>query len=194
MGGVAVLTLGPRDVFLVAGLLAALAVPAALSLPPLPSVTEDGPKQGRLRPDRMDLFYFAIGLSVDGLFGMTLALFLAERTTVETALVATGLLLAMRHFIGFAVTPLGGLTGWWVVGRLDHLLPYLLVVASSSFVYVALADLIPGWTKGLEGKKVGSRVLLVLPPADGFPEGSNKPAVEKGDTVVYVVDLLFANS
>ena len=58
----------------------------------------------------------------------------------------------------------------------------------------ALADLIPGWTKGLEGKTVGSRVLLVLPPADGFPEGSNKPAVEKGDTVVYVVDLLFAYS
>ena len=56
----------------------------------------------------------------------------------------------------------------------------------------ALADLIPGWTKGLLGKPVGSRVLLVLPPADGFPEGSNKPAVEKGDTVVYVVDLLFA--
>jgi len=58
----------------------------------------------------------------------------------------------------------------------------------------ALAELIPGWTKGLEGKTVGSRVLLVLPPADGFPEGSNNPPVEKGDTVVYVVDLLFAYS
>ncbi len=55
-----------------------------------------------------------------------------------------------------------------------------------------LANLIPGWTKGLKGKTVGSRVLLVLPPADGFPEGANNPPVEKGDTVVYVVDLLFA--
>lgn len=55
-----------------------------------------------------------------------------------------------------------------------------------------LANLIPGWTKGLEGKTIGSRVLLVLPPADGFPEGANNPPVEKGDTVVYVVDLLFA--
>ena len=36
---------------------------------------------------------------------------LAEQTTVETALVATGLLLASRHFIGFAVTPLGGWIG-----------------------------------------------------------------------------------
>ncbi|MCW5952241.1 MAG: FKBP-type peptidyl-prolyl cis-trans isomerase [Propionibacteriaceae bacterium] len=56
----------------------------------------------------------------------------------------------------------------------------------------ALANLIPGWSKGLKGKTVGSRVLLVLPPADGFPEGANNPPVEKGDTVVYVVDLLFA--
>jgi peptidylprolyl isomerase len=55
-----------------------------------------------------------------------------------------------------------------------------------------LEKLIPGWTKGLKGKTVGSRVLLVLPPADGFPEGANNPTVEKGDTVVYVVDLLFA--
>lgn len=55
-----------------------------------------------------------------------------------------------------------------------------------------LSKLIPGWTKGLKDKTVGSRVLLVLPPADGFPEGANNPPVEKGDTVVYVVDLLFA--
>lgn len=56
----------------------------------------------------------------------------------------------------------------------------------------ALKNLIPGWTKGLKGKPVGSRVLLVLPPADGFPEGANNPPLEKGDTIVYVVDLLFA--
>lgn len=55
-----------------------------------------------------------------------------------------------------------------------------------------LGNLIPGWNTGLEGKRVGSRVLLVLPPADGFPEGSNNPPVQAGDTVVYVVDLLFA--
>jgi peptidylprolyl isomerase len=55
-----------------------------------------------------------------------------------------------------------------------------------------LSGLIPGWQSGLVGKRVGSRVLLVLPPADGFPEGSNNPPVEKGDTVVYVIDLLFA--
>ncbi len=57
-----------------------------------------------------------------------------------------------------------------------------------------LVDLIPGFQTGLVGKAVGSRVLLVLPPRDGFPEGSNNPPVEKGDTVVYVVDLLFSQA
>jgi zinc and cadmium transporter len=38
---------------------------------------------------------------------------------------------------------LGGLIGYFVVGPWEQLFPYLLVVASSSFVYVAVADLIP---------------------------------------------------
>ena len=42
-----------------------------------------------------------------------------------------------------AVTALGGLAGYWLVDWLHNYLPYFLVVASSSFVYVALADLIP---------------------------------------------------
>jgi hypothetical protein len=42
-----------------------------------------------------------------------------------------------------AVTALGGLVGYFLVGQLHDWLPYFLAVASSSFVYVALADLIP---------------------------------------------------
>ncbi len=42
-----------------------------------------------------------------------------------------------------SVTALGGLVGYVLVVPLVELLPYFLVVASSSFVYVALADLIP---------------------------------------------------
>jgi len=37
----------------------------------------------------------------------------------------------------------GGVVGYLVVGPWESLFPYLLVVASSSFVYVAVADLIP---------------------------------------------------
>jgi zinc and cadmium transporter len=42
-----------------------------------------------------------------------------------------------------AMTCLGGLVGYLLLGQLNGLLPWLIVLASSSFVYVALADLIP---------------------------------------------------
>lgn len=38
---------------------------------------------------------------------------------------------------------LGGVVGYFVVGPWESLFPYLLVVASSSFIYVAVADLLP---------------------------------------------------
>jgi zinc and cadmium transporter len=48
-----------------------------------------------------------------------------------------------------AVTALGGMAGYGLVDLLHDYLPYFLVVASSSFVYVALADLIPQLQKRL---------------------------------------------
>ncbi len=38
---------------------------------------------------------------------------------------------------------LGGVLGYFIVGPWEDLFPYLLVVASSSFIYVAVADLLP---------------------------------------------------
>ena len=42
-----------------------------------------------------------------------------------------------------AVTALGGVVGFALVDQLYDFLPFFLVIASSSFIYVALADLIP---------------------------------------------------
>jgi zinc and cadmium transporter len=52
-----------------------------------------------------------------------------------------------------AVTALGGLIGFWLVDQLQDYLPYFLVVASSSFIYVALADLIPQLQKRLSARR-----------------------------------------
>ena len=52
-----------------------------------------------------------------------------------------------------AVTALGGLTGYFLVGHLEAWLPYFLVVTSSSFVYVALSDLIPQLQRRLSAKE-----------------------------------------
>jgi peptidylprolyl isomerase len=58
----------------------------------------------------------------------------------------------------------------------------------------ALSGLLPGMVKGLTGQTVGSRVLLVIPPAEGYPDGNPSPSVGPGETLVMVVDLLFTQS
>ncbi len=59
---------------------------------------------------------------------------------------------------------------------------------------IPLASLVPGMVKGLEGQTVGSRVLLVIPPAQGYPDGNADPKIDKDETLVMVVDLLFTQS
>ncbi|HWI77778.1 MAG TPA: ZIP family metal transporter [Ramlibacter sp.] len=61
-----------------------------------------------------------------------------------------------------AVTSLGGLIGWWLVDRLHEYLPYFLVVASSSFIYVALADLIPQLQRRLSARQTAAQVAWLL--------------------------------
>ncbi|TDE32031.1 FKBP-type peptidyl-prolyl cis-trans isomerase [Actinomadura sp. 6K520] len=49
---------------------------------------------------------------------------------------------------------------------------------------------VPGFDKGLTGAKVGSRVLLVLPPKEGYGKQGQPPAIKGDDTLVFVVDIL----
>jgi zinc and cadmium transporter len=57
-----------------------------------------------------------------------------------------------------AVTALGGLVGYALVDMLHDWLPFFLVVASSSFVYVALADLIPQLQKRLTARETLAQI------------------------------------
>ncbi len=61
-----------------------------------------------------------------------------------------------------AITALGGLLGWWLVEWLHDYLPYFLVVASSSFIYVALADLIPQLQKRLSLSATLAQIAWLL--------------------------------
>jgi peptidylprolyl isomerase len=58
-------------------------------------------------------------------------------------------------------------------------------------VPIGVGDVIPGWDKTLVGGHVGSRLLLVIPPADGYgPKGDAQAGISGTDTIVFVVDLL----
>ena len=60
------------------------------------------------------------------------------------------------------MTALGGLAGWWLVDQLHGWLPYFLVLASSSFVYVALADLIPQLQKQLPARQTFAQIAWLV--------------------------------
>jgi zinc and cadmium transporter len=64
--------------------------------------------------------------------------------------------------IAGSVTALGGLLGYWLVAQLQDYLPFFLVVASSSFIYVALADLIPQLQKRLSGWQTAAQITWLL--------------------------------
>ncbi|BDU53553.1 ZIP family metal transporter [Limnohabitans sp. INBF002] len=60
------------------------------------------------------------------------------------------------------VTAIGGVMGYLLVGALHEYLPFFLVVAASSFIYVALADLIPQLQKRLSPKETAAQVTWLF--------------------------------
>lgn len=57
-----------------------------------------------------------------------------------------------------AVTALGGVVGYALVDQLYDYLPFFLIMASSSFIYVALADLIPQLQKRVTARETMAQI------------------------------------
>lgn len=58
---------------------------------------------------------------------------------------------------------------------------------------IGTGNVFPAWDTGLVGQAVGSQVLLVVPPAQGYGDKGNAQAGIAGtDTLVFVVDILDA--
>ncbi|ROQ41269.1 peptidylprolyl isomerase [Frondihabitans sp. PhB188] len=56
------------------------------------------------------------------------------------------------------------------------------------------SSVVAGFEKALVGQTVGSQVVAILPPADGYGTGGNETAGIKGtDTLIFVVDILATN-
>ncbi len=60
------------------------------------------------------------------------------------------------------VTVVGGLAGFFLIEGHEVWLPYLLVVASSSYIYVALADLIPQLQKRLSASATAMQIIWLF--------------------------------
>ena len=59
----------------------------------------------------------------------------------------------------------------------------------------ATTGVVKGFAAGMVGQSVGSQVVVVIPPADGYGSKGNSDAGIKGtDTIVFVIDILDATS
>jgi zinc and cadmium transporter len=61
-----------------------------------------------------------------------------------------------------AITALGGIAGYALLEQLHGILPYMLAIASSSFIYVALADLIPQLQKRLSSRETAAQIVWLV--------------------------------
>ena len=58
---------------------------------------------------------------------------------------------------------------------------------------IGVGQVVEGWDRALVGQKVGSRVIVQIPPKLGYGEGGNAGAGIQGtDTIVFAVDILAA--
>lgn len=51
-------------------------------------------------------------------------------------------------------------------------------------------EVLAGFVKGLTGQKVGSRVLVAIPPKDGFGQAQPDLGMKKDDTMVFLFDVV----
>lgn len=65
------------------------------------------------------------------------------------------------NLLSSLTTVIGGILAFYGLRNLEPLLPYVLAVAASSFIYIAVADLIPGLHKRVEFSATLTQVLLI---------------------------------
>jgi len=105
--------------------------------------------------------------------------------TVKTLIKGTGATVTSGNYLVVQYTGVNWRTGKvfdssWQKGQ-----PFPLTLTAG--------QMINGWVTGLQGQTVGSRVLLVIPPKDGYgTAGSSQAGIKGTDTLVFVVDILAA--
>src|SRR5699024_9189380 len=57
---------------------------------------------------------------------------------------------------------------------------------------VGEAQGIDGWNEGHVGQKVGSQIVLVVPPDKGYGEQGSEPSIPGDATLIFVIDILSA--
>ncbi len=67
----------------------------------------------------------------------------------------------LLNIVSSLTAPLGGVIGYFGLNGVEWLMPYMLAIAVSSCIYIAVADLIPGLHKRAEASASIQQVLLI---------------------------------
>jgi zinc and cadmium transporter len=65
------------------------------------------------------------------------------------------------NILASLTTVIGGVLAWLALQQMTAALPYVLAIAASSFIYIAVADLIPTLHQRVEGKATVQQVVLI---------------------------------
>jgi zinc and cadmium transporter len=65
------------------------------------------------------------------------------------------------NILSSLTTVIGGVLAWFALQEMHTVLPYVLAVAASSFIYIAVADLIPTLHQRVEGRATIQQVVLI---------------------------------
>jgi peptidylprolyl isomerase len=105
---------------------------------------------------------------------------------VKTLIKGTGAVITKGENLAVQYTGVNWRTGKVFDSSWARNSPYTVVIGEG--------QVITGWDTGLVGQTVGSRVLLVIPPADGYGKtGASSAGIKGTDTLVFVVDILAAD-
>ena len=67
----------------------------------------------------------------------------------------------LYNILSSLTTVVGGVLAWLTLQEMEAVLPYILAVAASSFIYIAVADLIPTLHRRVDGAASVQQILLI---------------------------------
>jgi FKBP-type peptidyl-prolyl cis-trans isomerase len=131
-------------------------------------------------------------VTVTGAYGKTPSVKIPSKTAGTALTVKT-----LHQGSGTTVSSSGAFVANYVLYLWDGSSHKLVENTFTSAPQLLDGTLLPGLTTALDGKPVGSRVLAIVPPADGYGStGNSQEGITANDTMVFVVDLLgtFSNN
>ena len=108
--------------------------------------------------------------------------FKATKTSSKVLTAGSGAALAEGDAVKVNYVAINGRTGKEFDNSFTSDKPLTLTLAETS--------ILPGFVKGLKGKKIGSRVLVAIPPKDGFGQAQKELGMKKDDTMVFLFDII----